>query len=198
MAVRRIITGMAQPEGDVELGQRIRSLRQSKGQSLSQVAEGSGLTVSFLSRLERGLTGVTVEKLRWLAAFWGLQIVDLFDRHGGPKPLVVRSGQGSVLQVSEPRPRQTARSESLIPLAGSALQATLYRTSAGAGRIEPFAHAGEEFVYVIRGSVHYSVGDESFELGEGDSIWHPSVLAHGWQAGSDGAMTIHVNTPPVW
>jgi quercetin dioxygenase-like cupin family protein len=185
-------------ETAVALGRRIRAVRLARGQSLSQVADGSDLTVSFLSRLERGQTGVTVEKLRRLAAFWGLEIVHLFDRNMGPRPLVTRAGHGAALQLSGSGPKQSARSESLIPKAGAALQATLYRTSAGTGRADPFAHPGEEFVIVLSGTVTYRAGEESFELAEGDSIWHPSTLPHGWTAGPAGAVTLHVNTPQVW
>jgi transcriptional regulator with XRE-family HTH domain len=185
-------------EAAVALGRRIREIRQARRQSLSEVAAGADLTVSFLSRLERGLTGVTVEKLRRLAVYWGLEIVHLFDRDQGPRPLVTRAGQGPALELSGPGPRQAARSESLVPKVGAALQATLYRTAAGAGRSEPFSHPGEEFVMVINGSVTYTVGRDTFQLGEGDAIWHPSTFAHGWTAGSAGAVTLHVNTPQVW
>ena len=189
---------MDDEEAAVALGRRIREIRQAKGQSLSDVAAGADLTVSFLSRLERGLTGVTVEKLRRLAAFWGLEIVHLFDRDEGRRPLVTRAGHGPALQLAGPGPRQAARSESLIPKVGAALQATLYRTSAGAGRSEPFSHAGEEFVFVIGGSVSYTAGEDSIQLGKGDAVWHPSTLPHGWTAGPTGAVTLHVNTPQVW
>jgi transcriptional regulator with XRE-family HTH domain len=182
----------------VAFGKRIRDMRQARGQSLSEVAAGADLTVSFLSRLERGLTGVTVEKVRRLAAFWGLEIVHLFDRDEGRRPLVTRAGHGPTLQLIGPGPRQAARSESLIPKVGAALQATLYRTTAGAGRIELFSHAGEEFVFVIGGTVSYTAGEESIQLGEGDAVWHPSTLPHGWTAGPAGSITLHVNTPQVW
>jgi transcriptional regulator with XRE-family HTH domain len=193
-----ILRTMNDEEAAVALGKRIRDLRQAKGQSLSEVAAGADLTVSFLSRLERGLTGVTVEKLRRLAAFWGLEIVHLFDRDEGPRPLVTRAGHGPSLQLSGPGPRQAARSESLIPKVGAALQATLYRTTAGAGRTELFSHAGEELVFVIGGSVSYTAGEDSIQLDEGDAVWHPSTLPHGWTAGPAGAITLHVNTPQVW
>jgi transcriptional regulator with XRE-family HTH domain len=182
----------------VELGQRIRSIRQSRRQSLSEVAAGADLTVSFLSRLERGLTGVTVEKLRRLAAFWGLEIVHLFDRDEGHRPLVTRAGHGPALQLTGNGPLQAARSESLIPKVGAALQATLYRTAAGAGRTELFSHDGEEFVFVVNGSVSYTAGEESIRLDTGDALWHPSTLPHGWTAGPAGSITLQVNTPQVW
>jgi quercetin dioxygenase-like cupin family protein len=185
-------------EAATALGRRIRAVRLARGQSLSQVAAGADLTVSFLSRLERGQTGVTVEKLRRLAAFWGLEIVHLFDRDQGPKPIIIRAGRGDALRLGGNGPRQAAQSESLIPKVGAALQATLYRTPAGAGRTEPFAHPGEEFVIVLSGTITYRAGEETHQLRQGDSIWHPSTLPHGWTAGPDGAVTLHVNTPQVW
>lgn len=189
---------MAKDLEAVALGARLRGLRGSRGQSLQDVATGTGVTVSFLSRLERGQTGVTVETLRRIAGFWQLEIVDLFDRQAGPKPHVVPAGTGPGLQVDSSRLRQRARAETLIPHAGTALQATLYRTPPNGGRPVPFAHPGEEFVYVVAGEVVYEVGGVAYELGTGDAIWHPSDTPHGWQTEGSGAVTLHINTPPAW
>lgn len=180
-----------------ELGRRLRRLRQTRGRSLADVAHGTDLTVSFLSRLERGQTGVTVDTLRRIAAFWGLQIVDMFDRGDGPKPLVIRGGNAPVLQVDANRDVH-ARAETLIPRSGTALQGTLYRTPPGGGRFEPFAHPGEELVYVVSGRLTYFVADETYELSAGDAIWYTSDRPHRWETGSEQAVTLHVNTPPAW
>ena len=184
-------------EDAIELGRRIRGLRQSHGQSLAELARGVGLTESFLSRLERGQTGVTVDNLRKIASFWNIEIVDLLQRETGPKPLVMRSGEGPALQA-EANGGLQARAETLIPRAGAALQATLYRTEEGSGRFEPFSHAGEEIVFVVSGQVRYFVSGEVHELGEGDSIWHSSESPHRWEALGGDSVTLHVNTPPAW
>ena len=49
------------------LGDRIRSMRDSRGQSLKQLAEATGLTQSFLSQVERDLTSPSVASLRKIA-----------------------------------------------------------------------------------------------------------------------------------
>ena len=180
----------------VALGSRIRQLRQKSGRSLREVASSAELTVSFLSRLERGQTGVTVDSLRRIADVLQVQIVDFFGRDDTPRPLLIRSGHGPVLDVDTPGHRTT--SETLIPRAGSALQATLYRSPAGGGRTVPFSHPGEELIYVVEGTVTYQVGDQSYELSAGDALWHPSVTPHSWEAGGEGAVTLNVNTPPAW
>lgn len=184
-------------EEDLELGRQLRSLRTSRGQSLSEVARGTKLTESFLSRLERGKTGVTVDTLRRVAAFWGVEIVDLLARDAGPKPLIMRAGAGPALQADANGGLQ-ARSETLIPRVGTSLQATLYQTEKGGGRFQAFAHDGEEFVYVLKGKVRYFVAGEAFELACGDAIWHSSESEHRWECPESGSVTLHVNTPPAW
>jgi transcriptional regulator with XRE-family HTH domain len=181
----------------LELGQRLREFRTGRGQSLADVARGTNLTESFLSRLERGQTGVTVDTLRRIAAHWDLEIVDLLQHDLGPKPLVVRDGDGPALQA-EANGGLRARAETLIPRAGTSLQATLYRTQTGGGRFEAFAHAGEELVYVISGEVRYFVADEVYDLSAGDAIWHSSDSPHRWESPDGDAITLHVNTPPAW
>ena len=180
-----------------ELGRKLRGLRTARGRSLADVAEGTDLTVSFLSRLERGQTGVTVDTLRRIAAFWGLKIVDMFDHGDDVKPLVMRAGKAPVLEVDANRD-VVAQSETLIPRVGAALQGTLYRTPPGGGRPEPFTHAGEELVYVISGRLVYYVAEEAYELSAGDAIWHPSDSPHRWETGTEEAVSLHVNTPPAW
>ena len=54
-------------------------------------------------------------------------------------------------------------------------------------------------MYVISGRIRYSVDREIFELGPGDTIWHPSTQPHSYENISDStAVTLHVNTLPVW
>jgi quercetin dioxygenase-like cupin family protein len=54
-------------------------------------------------------------------------------------------------------------------------------------------------VFVIGGRIRYRVADVEYLLGKGDSIWHKSSEPHGWKnVGSGPALTLHVNTPPVW
>ncbi len=67
----------ARQEAAVALGQRLRSIRTARGQGLREVAALTDLTVSFLSRLENGLTEVTVDASP-ARRFLGLTIGELF------------------------------------------------------------------------------------------------------------------------
>ncbi len=191
-------TGTPPHEEDVRLGRRIRWLRTGYGQSLADVARGSGLNESFLSRLERGQTGVTLESLRRIAEFWKLEVIDLLQADDNPPAVVVRAGTGPPMK-SETTGDLTARSETLIPRPGSALQATLcHMDEPGQGLTHDFTHSGEEVIHVISGEVDYYVGAECYRLTAGDSIWHRSEVPHRWTSVSERAVTLHVNTPPAW
>ncbi|MBO9315274.1 MAG: helix-turn-helix transcriptional regulator, partial [Chloroflexus sp.] len=63
----------------MSLGQKIGRLRQERGLTLQEVAEGSGLTPSFLSRLERDKVNISVANLRKLAQFFSVQMTHFFE-----------------------------------------------------------------------------------------------------------------------
>lgn len=197
MTITPILGRMDEDQAAARLGLRIRGIRTARGQTLADLAAVTGLTESFLSRLERGRTGVTLETLRKVTNAWGMDLVDVLQEATGPRPLVIR-GDGSTSVTADLDANGRTRSETLITRAGSALQATRYRSARGGGRARPFAHPGEEFVYVVSGAVRYTVGETTHQLGAGDAIWHHSSEPHSWVTDTDDSVTIHVNTPPVW
>jgi transcriptional regulator with XRE-family HTH domain len=178
-----------------EVGERISMRRREQGLTLEALAGGTGLTPSYLSKLERGRTSISVDNLRAVAQFLGVEMVYFFEREDDTSAVLTRKGEGTALMVSN----TTAFGESLVTNSYSSLQATLYHTPAGAGRSAGFSHPGEEVVYVKRGRVRYWVGSRSFLLRAGDSLWHRSSEPHRWECvGKSTAVTLHVNSPPVW
>lgn len=189
-----ITVSSARPVGR-NVGKRIAALRLERGLTLEVLAKGTGLTPSYLSRLERGLTSISVDNLRNVAHFLGVEMVHFFGSEESQKAIVTRKGKGTPLVIAG----TDVYGESLVTTTRSVLQATLYRTPPGEGRLTGFSHAGQEFVFILRGRLRYSVGESKFELASGDSIWHPSTEPHAWSnIGKTPAISMHVNTPPVW
>jgi transcriptional regulator with XRE-family HTH domain len=177
------------------VGEAIAKLRRRRKLTLEALANGTGLTPSFLSKLERGQTSISVDNLRDIASFLGVEMVHFFSQGDGDRAIVTRRGGGPPLVV----PNTNAVGLSLIRSTRSTLQATLYRTPRHQGRLTGFAHPGEEFVYVVCGRIRYWVAEQEYVLKAGDSIWHPSSEPHRWKnIGSPVAVTLHVNSPPVW
>mgnify|MGYP001270414509 CR=1 FL=1 len=183
----------ARPIGK-QVGERIAALRKTRGLTLEDLDRGTGLTRSYLSKLERGQTSISVDNLRTLAHYLGVEMVHFFE-HNTSSATVMRKGKGTPLVIG----RSQASGESLVTTSRGTLQATLYRSPPGQGRAAGFSHIGEEFVFVIAGKVRYFVGEKELLLEAGDSIWHLSSEPHRWlNPGRKTAVSLHVNTPPVW
>ena len=89
----------------MSLGQRIARLRQGHAQTLQEVANGAGLTPSFLSRLERDQVNISVNNLRKLAQFFGVPMTFFFEgEEQGSPVVVVRAGERPRLNGSRAPP----------------------------------------------------------------------------------------------
>src|SRR4051794_31182155 len=87
---------MAVEERDeLELGRRIRSIRESHGRSLRSVAEVAGVSESFLSQVERGVASPSVATLRAVANAWDESIAAFFEE--------VDDGVGTLVRREERR-----------------------------------------------------------------------------------------------
>src|SRR3954449_4337169 len=73
----------------VELGERLRAIRQARRRTLKEVAGAAGISESFLSQLERGRTNATIATLQRLSAGLGIEVSDLFTTNA-PRPRVLR------------------------------------------------------------------------------------------------------------
>src|SRR5260370_16493222 len=78
-------------------GQRSRRLRTRRGLSLAQVARATGVSVGFLSALERGQMRSSIATLRRIARFYRTNILSLFET-AGDNPHLVRPHQRKILQ----------------------------------------------------------------------------------------------------
>ena len=83
-----------EPREELELGVRIRALRERRGLSLRVVAERAGVSESFVSQIERGVASPSVASLRALADALGESIASFFD---GSEPV------GKLVRVAERR-----------------------------------------------------------------------------------------------
>ena len=177
-------------------GRPLRGLRHRLGLSLRQASERTGVSVSFLSALERGTSGASVATLQRLASAYGTTLQELFgpsDHRGGR---LVRAGKRPILRLGDPSVRieQLARG-------ASQLEPQLFVLEPGASSDGSYAHDGEEFLYLLSGAVTVWVGaDESYRLRDpGDALSFPSTIPHRWRNDARGeTRVLWINTPPTF
>ena len=75
----------------VAIGSRIRAARQSQRLTIEQVADATGLTKGFLSRVERDLTSPSVSSLVTLCQVLSISIGELF---AAPETHLTKKGEG--------------------------------------------------------------------------------------------------------
>ena len=144
--------------GGAALGVRLRQLRVGRGLSLAQVAKAAGISVGFLSALERSHMSASVGTLRKLARFYKTNILEFFDPAESTSRLV-RPRKRKVLEAGP-----GVRME-LLAWGNMLMEPHLFRIAPGAGSGESYSHEGEEFLYVLRGGLHISLEhQEEYDL----------------------------------
>ncbi|MBT2515277.1 helix-turn-helix domain-containing protein [Arthrobacter sp. ISL-30] len=159
----------------VAIGSRIRAARQSQRLTIEQVAEATGLTKGFLSRVERDLTSPSVASLVTLCQVLSVSVGDLFAapethltrRASGPR--ISLGGEGIVERLL------TARSERRLQI----IQATI--EPRGRGEKELYAvDCDVDVLHIVKGRLTLVLTNEEYELEEGDTLSFPGREPHTW------------------
>ncbi|MCB2160672.1 helix-turn-helix domain-containing protein [bacterium] len=61
----------------MQLGDRIRELRDQKGETLKDISKNTGISISYLSDLERNITRPSLQTLESLASHFDYSLIDL-------------------------------------------------------------------------------------------------------------------------
>ena len=179
---------------DLQLGPRIRALRQARRLTLRDVADRAGVTESFLSQVERDVTSPSIATVQRIAGALDLSIAPLFAEEPSPGRVVRREARRRIAY-----PGLKAVDEFLTSNMAGRLQVILSTIEPGGGTgEEPYTHdSDEEVVVVLKGVLDLWVSDEHYVLREGDAITFPSRLPH-WNMnhGEEPATVLFCVTPP--
>lgn len=185
--------GRSSAGGDTAPGERLRRLRMKSHKTLKEVSEATGLSISFISALERGGSGASVASLRSLAGAYGVTMRELFGADLEQASPLVRGDDRPVMQWDNGvRFEEMASGEKVM-------DPSFIRVPAGAGSEGFYSHTGEEFIYVISGHLLVELKDQgTFRVAPGDTLYFPSSTPHRWSAEEGPVEAIYVNTPPTF
>jgi transcriptional regulator with XRE-family HTH domain len=179
----------------VELGERLRAIRQLRRKTLKAVASAAGISESFLSQLERGRTNATIATLQRLSTALGIDVSDLFTT-GRPRPQVLRRAAREFVAWGE-----LGCKALLTPKPFHSLEVVVARFEPrGSTGDEPYTHGdSEELLVVVEGAVHLQLGAEVHELAAGDSVHYESSTPHRVSnPGDETAEVLFVISPPSY
>jgi transcriptional regulator with XRE-family HTH domain len=173
----------------MSLGQKIGRLRQERGLTLQEVSDGSGLTPSFLSRLERDKVNISVSNLRKLALFFNVQMIHFFEGEDNQQVgQVVRANERVKLSLEE----SPVQVYALLPASGG-IEMRQIEAQPGSGQ-QGFAGEGSQVIYLLKGSLRYQIGEEEYLLKTGDVLSYHEDLAYNWtNVGENTAVILTIN-----
>jgi transcriptional regulator with XRE-family HTH domain len=177
-----------------ELGARLRALRRARGLSLADVAEGTGISPSFLSMVEKGKSDITISRLMRLVHWFGVSVADLVQEPNPSPVQVVRADNRRSLRLAD----EKISIQILTADGRHAMMPVINVYDEGGGMTDSTRHEGEEFIHVIDGRVELTVtGTDPIVLEAGDSAYYKSDVPHSFRnAGRGVARFFGVTTPP--
>jgi transcriptional regulator with XRE-family HTH domain len=171
------------------LGARLRRLRRERECTLQEVSDGSGLTPSFLSRLERGIVNISVGNLRKVASFFGVPITNFFTEELIPRGIVVRAAERRIEQDPDSKVHRT----SLLPEEAPHLFAEVISIPPGVVS-EPFlAAASRSLFYLLEGELICGLGGQTMCLAPGDVLYQRRPAALHWSNEGSNAIVLMVS-----
>ena len=170
---------------ELQIGLKIRRLRQERRLTLQDLAEATGLSKPLLSQIENEQVIPPLSTLLRIAKAFKVQLQTFFQEEGsGEKCILVRAGESRRLHR---RPN----------LEGALPPYTYHSLAYGKKHrnLEPFlvefearqwrgelqvSHEGEEFLFLLEGELELHYGEKVMEMGPGDSVYYDSAEPHGY------------------
>lgn len=164
-------------------GRRLRATRRKFGWTLAEVADKSGVSITTISRAERGQLSLSYEKFSALARALRMDMGKMFSEAGHGEdalcgPIVTRSGQGvryRGLSITYEFLATQVAGKQTNPILGTVHARAVH------GPEDFSRHEGEEFVYVLSGVIeaHFETG-QVVKLARGDALYFDSRIAHAY------------------
>lgn len=177
----------------MDIGHRIKELRILYGLTQQELADRLELSKGFISQLERNLTSPSVGTLLDIIQILGTTPAEFFA-DSEPEQIIFKPEDYFEKENEEKR----SKLEWLVPSAQKDSMEPVRLTLKPGGYSDIYLpHAGEEFGYILKGSIRIHYGTKSYNLKQGESFYLKSGKKHHLENhGKNDAVLIWVTTPP--
>lgn len=177
----------------MDIGKRMKELRIQYGLTQQELADRSELTKGFISQLERNQNTPSIGTLLDIIQCLGTTPAEFFADEE-PEQIVFKS-EDFFTKVNEEKKNQI---DWVVPNAQKdAMEPVRLTLRPGGSSDVILPHSGEEFGYVIKGTVKVSYGARSHAVHAGESFYFKAGKKHSIEnTGARDAVLIWVSTPP--
>jgi quercetin dioxygenase-like cupin family protein len=178
----------------VHLGATLKARRLGRF-TVEELSARSGVSAGLISQIERGIGNPSFVTLVRLAQALDVPLAELFvGARQHENRILVRRNERLRMEL----PADGTLQELLVPDVDRKLAMIQMSVPPRfSGEEIPHSHAGEEVVLLVSGSLRVTIGDQTFELEEGDALSYDASIPHWWSNLSDGkAIMLAASTPP--
>jgi len=181
---------------------KIKNIRKKKRITLRQMADQTGLSVNYLSQVERGLANPSVAVLKKIFDVLDMPFMSLVEDNPSQDPSNLEEEPAKVVTADRRKtliyPGGARRAELLTPNLRGRLEVLLCNEDPEPPEaVDWYSHEGEEFGLVLEGVYEVAIEGRVYLLHEGDSITFSSSRRHKLRnPGRKPARLLWVITPP--
>ena len=174
-----------------KIGAKVRQLREAKKITVEQLAEQSQCPVDQIRQIEEGALLPSLAPLMEISRALGIRLGTLVDDEPLEGPVVFKSSDfPRVLRFSGKDPKATSSNLDFYTMAADKkdrhMEPFMIDVKPRTDNVPPLAgHEGEEFIFVISGTINVNYGKTSYELNAGESIYYDSIVPHDVHAKGD-------------
>jgi len=165
------------------LGEKVRSIRESRSMSTQQLAERADLAPELVTQIESGALIPSLSPLIRIARSLGVRLGTFMDDQEHVGPVISRVGEHETVLRFSGRDRPARSDLDFFSLAANKagrhmepFLIDIHPLSAEGPRLS--THEGEEFLYVLSGEVEVVYGKDTYSLKTGDSMYYDSIVPH--------------------
>ncbi len=156
----------------VNIGERIKALREDKRMSLRVLSKKSGISANALSLIERSRTSPTVSTLIAIAGAFNVSVHEFFSDNDSEKDTyALYRAASSRRDIASAAMASNLKNQNLNPL-------FLHLGPNEKFRRDLCFHPGDEFIYCLSGEIECEIDREKIRLGPGDAITYKAEIPH--------------------
>lgn len=175
----------------MEIGEKLKRLRIERGLTQEELADRAELSKGFISQMERDLTSPSISTLEDILICLGTDVGTFFAKK--EKPQVVFTDEDYFVKEDAKRKHTI---EWIVPNAQKNNMEPIRLTlEAGGATMPDNPHEGDEFGYVVSGSIEVIIGSDVYKVKKGESFYILPEAEH-YVRSDKGAEIIWVSSPP--
>lgn len=175
----------------MDLGSKIKRMRNQKGLTQEELADRCELTKGYISQLENNLNSPSIATLTDILSALGSDLSEFFKEEREEKVVfskeefIQKDSEGVLWKWLIPNAQKNMMEPVLVELAENACVA------------EDIPHEGEEFGYVLEGKIGIDLGNKRYLCKRGEAFYYPAEKTHKIaNVGKSKAKFLWISTPP--